>query len=72
MQKSQENLYQSPFLNKITGLNLQLILKKTLEYFPVNFEKFLRTPFKNSFYRRDIKILGWCLGEIPQGEKVPL
>ena len=50
-----KHLYQSPFLNKITGLNLQLILKKALEYFPVNFEKFLRTPFKNSFIAETLK-----------------
>ena len=45
------------FLNKVAGLNRlrpATILKKRLwhECFPVNFEKFLRTPLKEPFFLR--------------------
>ena len=39
--------YQSLFFNKVVGLGPATLLKKRLQhrYFPVNFAKFLRTPF---------------------------
>ena len=42
-----KNLCQSLFLNKVAGLRRATILKKRLCHrcFPVNFAKFLRTPF---------------------------
>ena len=42
-----KHLFQSPFLNKIAGLRSAFLLKKRLRHrcFPVNFAKFLRTPF---------------------------
>ena len=43
-----KQLCQSPFFNKVAGLRPATLLKKeTLAkvYFPVNFAKFLRTPF---------------------------
>ena len=42
-----KHLFQSPFLNKIAGLRSAFLLKKRLwpRCFPVNFAKFLRTPF---------------------------
>ena len=41
-----KHLYQSLFLNKVSGLRPATLLKKRLRYrcFPVNFAKFLRTP----------------------------
>ena len=42
-----KNLFQSLFSYKISGLSLARLLKKRLwhRYFPMNFSKFLRTPF---------------------------
>ena len=42
-----KHLCQSPFLNKVAGIRPATILKKRFRhrYFPVNFVKFLRTPF---------------------------
>ena len=42
-----KHLCQSLFLNKVTGLRPATLLKKSLWHkcFPVNFAKFLRTPF---------------------------
>ena len=42
-----KHLCQSLFLNKVAGLRPVTLLKKRLWYscFPVNFAKFLRTPF---------------------------
>ena len=44
-----ERVCQSLFSNKVTGLIPVTLLKKRLWYkcFPVNFAKFLRTPFLN-------------------------
>ena len=50
---------QSPFFNKIAGLRPATLLKKRLWHkcFPVNFAKFLRTPFlQNSSGRLLLKI----------------
>ena len=40
-------LFQSFFFNKVAGLRTATLLKKSLRHrcFPVNFAKFLRTPF---------------------------
>ena len=42
-----KHLCQSLFLNKVAGIRPATILKKRFRhrYFPVNFVKFLRTPF---------------------------
>ena len=41
-----KQLCQSLFLNKVAGLSTATLLKKRLHRcFPVNFAKFLRTPF---------------------------
>ena len=42
-----KHLCQSFFFNKVTGVMSAILLKKRLWYrcFPVNFVKFLRTPF---------------------------
>ena len=42
-----KHLYQSFFYNKVAGLRRATLLKKILWHrcFPVNFGKFLRTPF---------------------------
>ena len=42
-----KHLRQSLFFNKVAGLGPVTLLKKRLEHkcFPVNFAKFLRTPF---------------------------
>ena len=42
-----KHLHQSLFSNKVAGLRPAILLKKRLWHrcFPVNFEKFLRTPF---------------------------
>ena len=42
-----KHLGQSLFLNKVTGLRAATLLKKKLWHkcFPVNFAKFLRTPY---------------------------
>ena len=42
-----KHLCQSPYFNKVTGLTPATLLKKTPWHrcFPVNFAKFLRTPF---------------------------
>ena len=48
LQNSQEkHLWQSLFFNKVAGLRPATLLKKRLWHrcFPVNFAKFLRTPF---------------------------
>ena len=44
-----QHLCQSLFFNKVAGLSLASLLKKRLWHrcFPVNFVKFLRTPFFN-------------------------
>ena len=45
-----KNLCQSLFFNKVAGLRPATVLKKRLRHrcFPVNFVKFLRTPFLNN------------------------
>ena len=42
-----KHLCQSLFLNKVVGLRSAILLKKRIWHrcFPVNFAKFLRTPF---------------------------
>ena len=41
-----KHLYQRFFFNKVAGLRPATLLKKSLaQCFPVNFPKFLRTPF---------------------------
>ena len=55
--KFTETLVPDLFLNKVAGLNRlrpATILKKRLWHrcFPVNFEKFLRTPLKEPFFLR--------------------
>ena len=42
-----KHLCQSLFVNKFTGLRAATLLKKKLSHmhFPVNFAKFLRTPY---------------------------
>ena len=50
---------QSPFFNKIAGLRPATLLKKRLWHkcFPVNFAKFLRTPFlQNTSWRLVLKV----------------
>ena len=44
---TEKHLYQSLFFNKVAGLRTATLLKKRLWHrcFPVNFLKFLRTPF---------------------------
>ena len=52
--------HQSLFFNKVAGLRPATLLKKRLWHrcFPVNFVKFLRTPFlQNTFGRLLLKIL---------------
>ena len=51
-----KHLCHSLFCIKVAGLRLQLYLKKRLwqRFFPVNFAKFLRTPFLQNTY-------GWLL-----------
>ena len=46
-QNSQENICASVFFNKVAGLRRATLLQKRLWHrcFPVNFMKFLRTPF---------------------------
>ena len=48
-----KHLCQSLFLNKVAGLRLATLLKKKLCHrcFPVNFPKFLRTPFLTEHLR---------------------
>ena len=48
---TRKRLCQSLFFNKIAGLRRATLLKKRLCYrcFPVNFSKFLRTPFSDIF-----------------------
>ena len=48
------HLCQSPFFNKVAGLRPVTLLKKRLQRrcFPVNFVKFLRTPFLQNTSRR--------------------
>ena len=47
-----KHLCHSPFFNKVAGLEPATLLKKRLWYkcFPVNFAKFLRTPFLQNTY----------------------
>ena len=49
-----KHLYHSLFLNKVAGLRTATLLKKRPwhRYFPVNFAKFLRTPFLQNTSRR--------------------
>ena len=49
-----KHLCQSPFFNKVAGLRPATLLKKKLWHrcFPVNFAKFLRTPFLQNTSRR--------------------
>ena len=48
-----EHLCQCLFFNKVAGLRPATLLKKILwlRYFPVNFAKFLRTPFLTEHLR---------------------
>ena len=48
-----KHLCQSLFLNKVPGLKPSTLLKKRLWHrcFPVNFAKFLRTPFLTDHFR---------------------
>ena len=58
---SGKHLCQSLFFNKVTGLRPATLLKKRLwnMCFPVNFAKFLRTPFlQNTFGRLLLPIIG--------------
>ena len=54
--KTGKHLYQSPFFNKVASLGPATLLKKRPWHrcFPVNFAKFLRTPFS-------IEHLWWLL-----------
>ena len=47
------NIFQNLFLNKVAGLRPATLLKKRLWHrcFPVNFAKFLRTPFLTEHLR---------------------
>ena len=49
-----KHLYQSPFLNKVASLRPATLLKKGLWHrcFPMNFAKFLRTPFSQNTFGR--------------------
>ena len=51
---TEKHLCQSLFFNKVEGLRSATLLKKRLWHrcFPVNFEKFLRTPFLQNTSRR--------------------
>ena len=61
-----KHLCQSLFFNKVAGLRPATLLKKKLWHrcFPVNFVKFLRTPFI-------IEHLWWLLLECDANTKVP-
>ena len=53
-QNSQKNTCASLFFNKVAGLMPAIVLKKRLQYkcLPVNFAKFLRTPFLKEHLRQ--------------------
>ena len=53
---TQKRLFQSLFFSKVTGLKPATLLKKRLWHrsFPVNFAKFLKTPFFTEHF-------GWLL-----------
>ena len=56
-----KRLCQSLFFNKVAGLKPATLLKKRLWHwcFPVNFVKFLRTPFsQNTSWRQLLKVEG--------------
>ena len=57
-----KHLYQNLFLNKVAGLRPATLLKKRFWHrcFPVNFTKFLRTPFLQNISRRLLLSLGQC------------
>ena len=52
-----KNLCQNLFLNKVAGLRAATLLKKRLRYrcFPVNYVKFLRTPFLQATVCQNMK-----------------
>ena len=58
-----KHLCQSLFFNKVAGLRLATLLKKRLWHrcFPVNFAKFLRTPFLQNTSRRLLLKVGAAL-----------
>ena len=59
-----EHMCQSLFFNKVADLRPATLLEKRLWYrrFPVNFLKFLRTPFlKNTSGRLLLPVLSACL-----------
>ena len=50
---TEKHLCQSLFFNKVAGSACNFIKKETLaQLFPVNFTKFLRTPFSQNTYGR--------------------
>ena len=58
-----KHLCQSPFFNKVAGLWRGILLKKTLWHrcFPVNFAKFIRTPFLQNTTGRLLLNLAYVL-----------
>ena len=57
---TEKYLYQSVFFNKVAGPRPETLLKYRLwhEFYPVNFTKFLRTPFlQNTFKRLHLKMM---------------
>ena len=61
LKNSQENMCRSFFFNKVAGLRPATLLKKRL-WFPVNFVKFLRTPFlQNTSGRMLLHFFSWLL-----------
>ena len=67
---TEKRLCQSLFFNKVTGLSPATLLKKKLWHrcFPVNFAKFLRTPF---FYRTPPVIASDMTREPPKRKFYP-
>ena len=62
-----KHLCQSLFFNKVAGLRPTTLLKKRLRQrcFPVNFAKFLRTPFlQNTSGRLLLYVSVWCLSSL--------
>ena len=60
-------LWQSLFFNKVAGLRPATLLKKRLWHrcFPVNFEKFLRTPLFTEHFRWLLLYFYSCFPETP-------
>ena len=57
-----KHLCYSLFFNKVAGLSLQFYYKKKLWHrcFPVNFAKFIRTPFLQNIFGRLLLTLNIC------------